>query len=102
MRPHRCAWRWRTNRPQTGIINILHCRHSVLSMGLLASISALAGMRGGAHDPVFETLKVAEWGTGGQTRMRWSAEVQPPELSTHQRMLLRVVTRIDGRELAKR
>ena len=90
------------SRQPTGIINIPPCRRRLLLLALLATLPALAGTRGGVHDPVFERLKVAEWGAAGQARMKWSAEVQPPELSTHQRMILRVITKIDGRELEKR
>ena len=54
------------------------------------------------RDPVFEKLQFEQWAGKGETRIKWSVEVPPAELSTHQRLMLRVVTKIDGRELEKR
>jgi len=39
---------------------------------------------------------------GKQAPIRWSVEIPPAELSTHQRLILRVAIHIDDRELEKR
>ena len=70
----------------------------LLAFSDLLPAAAPAGLR----DPVFEKLQFEQWAGKGETRIKWSVEVQPAELSTHQRLMLRVVTKIDGRELEKR
>jgi hypothetical protein len=56
-----------------------------------------------AEDPEFSKFPFDRWlAESRQTQIRWSVIVAPPELSTHQRMILRVAARVDGRELEKR
>ncbi|HXJ38070.1 MAG TPA: hypothetical protein VNH18_02260 [Bryobacteraceae bacterium] len=69
----------------------------------LFALPAYAGVPKGLRDPEFERLQFAKWSTAaGQSHIKWSVETPPPELSTHQRLLIRAVIRIDGRELEKR
>jgi hypothetical protein len=64
-----------------------------------ASQAAVTGLR----DPEFARFPLDRWLTEGrQTQIHWSVIIPPADLSTHQRMILRVTARVDGRELAKR
>ena len=57
----------------------------------------------GALDPAFGKLPFNLWMTQGkQSQIHWSVDVPAPELSTHQRLILRVAIHIDERELEKR
>ena len=93
------------NRQRIGILNIPSCSLSrvvALSCALSAALPAPAALSTGKHDPVFERLQFDRWMPASQSRMKWTVEVPPAELSTHQRLMFRVVTKIDGRELEKR
>jgi hypothetical protein len=57
----------------------------------------------GYHDPEFARIPFDKWvGEGKQQQIRWTVTMLPAELSTHQRMILRVTARVDGKELEKR
>ena len=89
------------SRQPIGIHNIPFCRlRALLLLALLAPVvSAEIGLR----DPEFSRVPFEQWLTAGkQSRIHWSVEVVPAELSTHQRLIERVILRMDGRELEKR
>jgi hypothetical protein len=93
------------SRHRTGVFDIPRCRctTAVATFWLLTQASAaFAAVSAGASDPVFERLQFHRWAPSTQSHMKWSVEVPPAELSTHQRLMFRVVTKIDGRELEKR
>jgi hypothetical protein len=74
----------------------------VLALIPFLSASAFAGLAG-FHDPEFEKYPLGAWMTAGtQTHLRWRVEIPTPELSTHQRLMMRIITRVDGREIEKR
>ncbi len=57
----------------------------------------------GNLDPVFSRLPFSQWlAQGRQSQIRWSVDVLPAELSTHQRLIHRVAIHLDGREFEKR
>lgn len=68
----------------------------------MVAARALPATSVGFRDPLFERVGFEKWGTKAESKIRWAVEIPPPELSTHQRLMLRVVTKIDGRELEKR
>ena len=88
------------SRQPTGTRSTRLCRLSALALLLVGGL--LAATPAGFHDPLFDKLQFDKWVGKGDSRIRWSVEVPPPELSTHQRLMIRVVTKIDGRELEKR
>ena len=62
-----------------------------------------AATQPGFADPEFSRVPFHEWLSHGKhTQIRWEVDVAPPELSTHQRMIVRVAVRVDGRDLQKR
>ncbi|MDE3197324.1 MAG: hypothetical protein KGN84_13320 [Acidobacteriota bacterium] len=70
---------------------------------LLLCATSLLHAAGGSPDQVFGRLPFAKWKTEGkQSQIRWTLFNPEPTLSAHQRLLLRTVVRIDGRELEKR
>jgi hypothetical protein len=57
----------------------------------------------GNLDPAFTRLPFNQWLTQGkQTQIHWSVDIPPAELSTHQRLIMRIAIHVDGRELEKR
>jgi hypothetical protein len=57
----------------------------------------------GFRDPEFSKYPFDKWlADSRQSQIHWSVVVTPAELSTHQRLILRVMARVDGRELEKR
>ncbi len=68
----------------------------------MVAAPALPATSVGFRDPLFERVGFEKWGTKAESKIRWAVEIPPPELSTHQRLMIRVVTKIDGRELEKR
>lgn len=80
---------------------VLNCLRSFVLPLLLAGSAWASG--GGLRDPEFARVPFEQWmGAGKQSHLRWSADVGAPELSTHQRILVRIAVRVDGRELQKR
>jgi hypothetical protein len=56
----------------------------------------------GLHDPAFSQVPFDQWRLdGNQSLIPWSVEVLPPELSSHQRLLVAVKIQVDGRKLTK-
>ena len=69
---------------------------------LMAAVPAMPAPPGNL-DPAFSKLPFNLWMTQGkQAQIHWSVDVPAPELSTHQRLILRVAIHVDGRELEKR
>ncbi|MDP9171752.1 MAG: hypothetical protein M3N54_14135 [Acidobacteriota bacterium] len=92
------------SRQRTGTRNIPYFK---LSAGLLALLAATrlpaVAPRTGSLDPEFTRLPFAEWAAQGkQTGIRWSVDVPAPQLSTHQRLMVRIAITVDGRELERR
>jgi len=70
---------------------------------LLVSCAPLGATTPTNRDPLFDKYPLGQWVTAGrESHVRWRVEVPLPELSTHQRLIARVVTHFDGRELARR
>jgi hypothetical protein len=96
------------SRQPTGTRNTRPFRHEsatgVFACLLLLTVPAPAApAAAGNLDPTFARLPFNEWlSQGKQSQIRWSVEVLPAELSTHQRLILRVAIRVDGREIEKR
>jgi hypothetical protein len=75
---------------------------ALLLLSLLPAMHALA-VTGGFHDAEFEKYPLDRWlAENKQSRLRWRVEIPQPELSTHQRLMLRIITHVDGREIDKR
>jgi hypothetical protein len=73
-----------------------------MAWALLLAMPAAATQPGFA-DPEFSKVPFREWlSQGRHTQIRWEIDVTPPELSTHQRLIVRVAIRVDGRDLEKR
>ena len=89
------------SRQRTGTISTPRSRLNALVL-LLAATSLHAATPAGVRDPLFDRLQFDKWSAKAESRIKWSVELPAPELSTHQRLMLRVVTKIDGRELDKR
>ena len=76
-----------------------------ISALLLFSVAAAsqASLERGSLDPAFARIPFDQWFTGGeQARIRWSAHVSQPQLSSHQRLVTEVGLKLDGADLAKR
>jgi hypothetical protein len=57
----------------------------------------------GLPDPAFSQIPFDRWfSQGDQSRMKWTARVSEPALSSHQRQAARVDVEIDGAELVRR
>lgn len=83
---------------QGGLITSAFVCGVLLPCILTFSVNAPAGQR----DPEFSRLPFQQWlAQGEQPGVGWSAEILPAEISVHQRLLLRVVIRVDGLALAK-
>jgi hypothetical protein len=55
------------------------------------------------HDPIFDKYPVEKWlAEQHPTHFRWRLEIPPAELSSHQRLMSRLIARVDGREIQKR
>lgn len=94
------------SRPRTGIQNARRCRRSPvrrLALALLTcGLTAHAGA-GGYHDRVFDQYPFDKWLTESNlSHLKWRVEIPAPQLSSHQRLMLRVTTHVDGREIEKR
>jgi len=77
--------------------------------GILVCLALLPGSaihcraEAGHPDPWFAKLPFDKWQSEGEhADLPWSADILPAEISTHQRLMLRVVVRLHGRELEKR
>jgi hypothetical protein len=77
--------------------------------GFLACFTLLVGSaiqcraEPGHADPWFAKLPFDKWLSEGEpSDLPWSADILPAEISTHQRLMLRIVVRLHGRELEKR
>lgn len=73
-------------------------------MALLPGLVTSAAAETGRRDPEFSRLPFGQWLSEGESAgiIGWSAEILPAEISTHQRLMLRVVIRVDGRVLENR
>ena len=70
---------------------------------LVAVSTSIARAESGRRDPLFSELPVEQWlAEGERPSSDWSAEILPAEISTHQRLMLRVVIRVEGSYLDKR
>jgi hypothetical protein len=88
----RLVLRGRGRLPRFGILVAL------VGFGLEGPGRAETGLR----DPEFSKLPFEQWlAEGERTGINWSAEILPAEISTHQRLMLRIVIRVDGRFLEK-
>lgn len=53
-------------------------------------------------DPLFSQVQFEKWFSGKtEPHIRWAAHVNPPTLSTHQRLIASVNVEVDGAEIAK-
>jgi hypothetical protein len=60
-------------------------------------------VKSGVPDSAFADIPFEQWlSEGDQHRMRWTARVTEPELSSHQRLAARIEIMVDGAELARR
>ncbi len=73
---------------------------SMLAGGLVSQASAETGRL----DPEFSKLPFAQWLSEGEraSDISWSADILPAVISSHQRLMLRIVIRVAGSSLAKR
>lgn len=72
---------------------------------LLLSTASLSHAQSGSDllDPAFQSVPFDRWlAEPGNASFRWSLDVPHAELSFHQRLLSRVVARVDGRDLQSR
>ncbi len=98
------------SKPRTGTRNTRRssrsrgfCQNVARSLCALALLLPLQAATLTGLDPAFTKYPLDKWlAEPPQPRLRWHVEFTPAELSTHQRLMTRVVTRIDGRELNKR
>lgn len=82
---------------------IPNTRFSLLLLLALLLLPAPSPAAQGQKDPEFTRLPFAQWLTDSrQQQIRWNVTILPAELSTHQRLILRVTARVDGKELEKR
>ncbi|MES1261598.1 MAG: hypothetical protein ABUS49_07680 [Acidobacteriota bacterium] len=92
-----------SKRP-TGIQNTRLCRRNAARLPafllLCVPVHAATLVR---SDPAFEKYPVDQWlHETHQPHLRWRVELPPTELTAHQRLMARVITHIDGRELDRR
>ena len=73
---------------------------SMLSGGLVSRAFGETGRL----DPEFSKLPFAQWLSEGEraSDISWSADILPAVISSHQRLMLRIVIRVAGSSLAKR
>jgi hypothetical protein len=75
----------------------------VICLGMLLGPAILRGVDRGRGDPLFTELPFGKWlSEGERADIPWSADILPAQLSPHQRLMLRVVIRLYGRELEQR
>jgi hypothetical protein len=75
----------------------------LICLALLFGAETLCGADLGRGDPWFTKLPFEKWlSEGERADIPWSADILPAQLSPHQRLMLRVVIRIYGRELEQR
>jgi hypothetical protein len=68
----------------------------------VAAGAAPVGAGTGLRDATFGQIPFDQWRSeGNQSLIPWSVEVLPPELSSHQRLLVAVKIQVDGRKLTK-
>jgi hypothetical protein len=92
-RPVPAHWTLRTPKP-AGVL---------LCMALLLGPATLCGSDLGHGDPWFTRVPFEKWlSEGERADIPWSADILPAQLSLHQRLMLRVVIRLHGRELEER
>ncbi len=76
---------------------------ALICLGLLLGSTTLYGAGPGNGDPLFTRLPFEKWlSEGERADIPWSADILPAQLSPHQRLMLRVVIRLHGRELEQR
>ena len=102
------------SRQPTGTPNIPRCRlsgaagaHSLLLLGLLLSGLLLSGTQArsadtGWRDPEFARIPFDKWPSESKSQIHWTVTIRPADLSTHQRLILRVTLRVDGKDVYKR
>ncbi len=90
----------RMSRQPIGTLNTRRCRVRLLLVAALMAAPAFADI--GFRDPEFSKYPFAKWQAERQSQIHWTVVVMPAELSTHQRLILRVTAQVDGRELEKR
>ncbi len=74
-----------------------------LQLALTALLTLPAAPATSSKDPEFTRVPFAKWVEEGKTsQIRWGLEIPPADLSSHQRLVLRISVRIDGRELESR
>jgi hypothetical protein len=79
-------------------------RLKAVTTAVFACAALLSGSEAtGKRDPEFSKLPFSEWVAQGERNglAGWSVEILPAELSTHQRLMLRIVIRVEGRVLEK-
>ncbi|HZL56383.1 MAG TPA: hypothetical protein VFC21_04850 [Bryobacteraceae bacterium] len=68
---------------------------------LTGCLSALAAETG-FQDPEFKRFPFERWQAENKNQIHWNVSIPPPELSRHQRLIVRVIAGVDGKELEKR
>ena len=91
------------SRRPTGTRSIPRSRLSGAALALLLLLACPAAHAAGTgeRDPEFSKLPFDKWLSEARSQIRWSVTVRPAELSTHQRLILRVTIRVDGKEVYK-
>jgi hypothetical protein len=91
------------SRQPTGTRSIRRSRPSPALLFLLALLAWPAPGDIGSRDPEFLRFPFQQWLTENHpAQIRWNVVVQPADLSTHQRLILRVRIQVDGKEIEKR
>jgi hypothetical protein len=94
------------NRLPTGTRNTRRCRRSrVLPLLILlhGACLPLSAATLPDHDPAFDRYPMNKWvSEQHQPHFRWRVEIPPAELSTHQRLMVRLIAHVDGKEIGKR
>jgi hypothetical protein len=94
------------SRPPTGTRNTRHYRLKLACLLALCiqplCIQPLRADSATSRDPEFDKYPFHQWlAQNHHAQLRWTVAVLPVDLSTHQRLILRVIARIDGRDLQK-
>ncbi len=92
------------NRQPTGTRNTRRCRPSGIAIALCLLLAGTAARAAdtGWRDPEFAKIPFDKWPSESKSQIHWTVTIRPAELSTHQRLILRVTIRLDGRDVYKR
>ena len=108
--PVRCppaGWSWSRISPGTRLNPVLVYPVAVVRRFLQFAFGTLLALPGAASvqkaDGEFTRVPFAKWLDEGRvSQLRWGLEIPSADLSSHQRLILRISVRVDGRELESR